>query len=98
MSLFTCCKEVENHHGYKVVTRYDNKKPTESFVKTYDKASKDIASANVSVTKLTKSDYDTVAKEYGKKNKKWTDGSFPPNDQSLGVIPIVTSSAWKRIP
>ena len=49
------------------------------------------------MVKITKSEYDTIVKDYGKKNKKWTDGSFPPNDQSLGVIPNVTSNTWKRI-
>ena len=95
--MFACCKSVENGTGYKVVSRHENKKPTNTFVKNYDKIGKDLSSPNTSVIKVNKSDYDTIAKEYGKKDKKWTDGSFPPNDQSLGVISNVTSNGWKRI-
>jgi len=67
-------------------------------VKSYEKIGKDVlGSSNASVLKLNRSDYDTIAKEFGKKDKKWTDGSFHPNDQSLGVIENITSNKWIRI-
>jgi hypothetical protein len=98
MNLFGCCKQVESGSGYQVTTRNDNKKPVVSFHKTLNEISKDaLSSPNTSIIKITKSDYATIAKEYSKKDKKWTDFSFPPNDQSLGVLQNVTSNKWARI-
>jgi len=51
---------------------------------------------NTSIIKLTKSDYDIIAKDF-KKDKKWTDPLFQPTDLSLGNFTNIKSDKWRRI-
>ena len=46
---------------------------------------------------MEKSEYDQVIKQFKGKDKKWTDILFPPDEQSLGNIPGVTTNKWKRL-
>ena len=98
MNLFGCCQQVEHGTGYQVTSRKDNEKPDVKFFKQSTDISKDLlASSTTSIIKINKSEYEAISKEYNKKDKKWTDFAFPPNDQSLGLLKKLTSNKWRRI-
>ncbi len=49
------------------------------------------------ILKIERSEYDELFKDYKGTQKKWVDPNFPPDESSLGQIPNVNSSQWKRL-
>jgi hypothetical protein len=58
---------------------------------------KDLDNPDVQVVRMERSDYEELLKEYRGTNKKWLDLTFQPDETSLGPLPALDGSQWKRI-